>query len=127
MKNEKMVVTITKEFQVFDAEDIEQAVSAKLGRPVKISDLECQVIDFFDNKLGKKLEDVFFDETTLAETEIALGSTEFWILNPDDESGDFILDINEDWPDIKYPYHTPEKYIFNFDINMFKSYDRWDD
>lgn len=36
--------TITKELNLLDIEDIEKAVSSQLGRPVKISEIECTFV-----------------------------------------------------------------------------------
>ena len=136
MRKKMMKITISRECAVFSRKDIEQAASEKVGRPVKISELCCEMIDFLNSNLRKDLEGFYFDEEGCSNPDIELGSTEFWIGFPfgseeqeeyEENGGDFyILESNVDWPEIKYPYHTPEKYIFSFDISLFQSFERWD-
>ena len=114
---EKVMTTITKEINLLDVSDIEQAVSKHLGRTVVISEIECSLAYCIPMDSGEasgmyfelNIEDDSCDSFDL-----------FW---NDDLTGHYLdgkrLCLDEAW--------LPVEEIFNFDISVFKSFDSWTD
>lgn len=103
----------TIELNVLEVEDVERLVSEAAGREVKVGDIEMTLIDVVP-------EDVKFDGHG-GGTYIACG------IRVDDEE---ILDedsrspLDDYLPNIAYLY---DEQIFDFDVSLFKSYDRYTD
>lgn len=105
--------TITKEINLLDIEDIEQALSEHLGRKVAISEVDCTLVYCIPMDT---------EEPSGAYLEFRVGSDEcssFDVLYSDDEDAHYWqgkpLALDEPW--------LPVEEIFNFDVSAFKSFD----
>ena len=109
--------TITKEINLLDIEDIEQALSEHLGRKVAISEVGCTLVYCIPMDT---------EEPNGAYLEFQVGSDEcssFDVLYSEDEGAHCWqgkkLALDEPW--------LPVEEIFNFDVSAFKSFDSWTD
>lgn len=102
--------TIT--FNVLEEQDVENILSEKLGRPVKLSEMDVTLVDAVPLAASEgDLEDItMFCEVTVDGKEV---------LNED-----YMSPLDEYMP--AQPY-TDEKYIFAFSTKKFKSYSRYTD
>ena len=104
----------TRDFQVLEGEDIEQAVSAYYGKDYSLADMKVVLTD-----------DVYFEYTSFSifiEGEDTANEGGMYIFEEGalDEGG---LASFELWPELgKYPLCLPKEYIFAFDTDLFGSY-----
>ena len=111
------MTTITKEINLLDVSDIEQAVSKHLGRTVVISEIDCSLAYCIPMDSGEA-SGMYFELT------IGEDFCDSFDLFYDDELEGHYLDgkqlcLDEPW--------LPVNEIFNFDISAFKSFDSWTD
>ena len=110
--------TIIKEINLLDKEDIEEAISEYLGRPVSIAEIECTLaycIPAEQDPSGAYLEFTVEDED--------VDSYDLFYSKEYAEEGHYWkgkrLSIDEPW--------LPVEEIFNFSIEDFKSFNSWVD
>ena len=108
-------ITITKEINLLDISDIEQAVSKHLGRTVVISEIDCTLAYCIPMDSGKAIG-MYFALT------IGEDFCDSFDLFFDEELDGHYLDGKQLCLD--EPWHS-ENEIFNFDISAFKSFDSW--
>ena len=103
------MTTITKELNLLDVEDIENAVSDFLGESVKISDIDCVLFHAIDTCDG------FYPGGSYFELATDEGSCDSFDLFEDDELDGKPLALGE-------TIATKEE-IFNFDVSLFRSFE----
>lgn len=111
-------LTIVKEYNLLDIEDIEQALSKEIGTDVTISMVDCSLAHCIpadtNEPCGAYLEfrvgdysyysfDLFVDEET--------GESHYW-------KGEQLA-LDEPW--------LPEEELFNFNVSAFQSFESWMD
>ena len=117
-------ISVTKEYTLLDVEDIEKAVSEKCGRRIPISEIGCRIEDYFPFR---------------SSFPTGMGITV--VIHGEDgrvESYDDIDLFNYDWDDDEYKINgelcsktfmneafIDPSLVFNFDVNMFKSFSRF--
>ena len=109
--------TITKELNLLDIDDIEQALSEHLGRKVAVSEVDCTLVYCIpmdtEEPNGAYLEFQIGDE----------GCSSFDVLYSDEEEAHFWqgkkLALDEPW--------LPVEEIFNFDVSAFNSFASYTD
>ncbi|MBE6789167.1 MAG: hypothetical protein E7539_05815 [Ruminococcaceae bacterium] len=109
--------TITKEINLLDIADIEQAVSNHLGKKVTISEIDCSLA--YCIPMGSGKASGMYLELTIGDD--FCDSLDLFF---DDELNGHYLDgkplcLDEPWLAINE--------IFNFDVSVFKSFDSWTD
>lgn len=109
--------TTVKELNLLDVEDIEQAASNFLGKPVLISQIDCSLVYCIPMDTGEP-------SGMYLELEVGDDSCDSFDLFYDDErDGHYLngkqLSLDEPW--------LPASEVFNFDISAFKSYNSWTD
>lgn len=110
--------TITKELNLLDVEDIEQALSKYFDREISISEVECNLAYCIpcdtDEPSGMILEFTVDDEFCDSFDVFVDKETEWsHYLNGKE------LSLNEPW--------LPVEEILNFDVSLFKSFDSYTD
>ena len=116
------MTTITKEINLLDIEDVEEALSAYIGKKISITDVECRLAyssPMNENKpCGMYLEFIVDENTSFLD-----GPSSFDIFNNDSEGYHYWkgkrLALEEPW--------LPVNEIFNFNVSVFKSFDSWTD
>lgn len=105
------MVNKTIEIQAMDIEDVTGAVSKILGRDVEIGDIEISVVDSLPME-------------ALYDGNISRCGVYFEVIVDDEDVCD--EDYNGPLDDFEKGYIAclDEKYIFNFDVALFKSYER---
>ncbi len=105
--------TITKELNLLDVEDIEQALSKYYDREISISEVECSLVYCIpcdtDEPSGMILEFTVDDEFC----------DSFDVFDENHYIGDKELSLNEPW--------LPVEEVLNFDVSLFKSFDSYTD
>ena len=112
VKKENIMITKTYTYNVLDVEDVERIVSEFAGREIKIGEMEVELTDCLPM-------DELYEEYDVSDFGMNICVT----VDGDeitDETGIFYL-LEDDLPD---GVLIPEKYIFNFDTKLFKSYVR---
>ncbi len=109
--------TITKEINLLDIEDIEEAIGAYLDRKVSISDVKCTLA--FCIPCDTDIPDgMYLDFEIDGE-----GIDSFDLFWDDEKEGNYLkgkqLALDE-------PY-LPMEEIFNFDVSAFQSFNSWVD
>jgi hypothetical protein len=105
--------TITKEYVALEVSDIEKAVSDYLGREVKISEIDCVLIRFASI-------DTYEPQGMFLEFNVGDETVDSYDLFFDDNYGVYLLNgvtlsISEDYLGLDE--------IFDFDIELFKSFE----
>ncbi|MCQ2401797.1 MAG: hypothetical protein MJ059_07745 [Lachnospiraceae bacterium] len=108
------MVTVSKEYRAMDIADVEEAVSRMVGRKVTVGEMDVTLNDnvLIDWMFEKKPE---YSMDCLIEVE---GDC---VLSEDDDGND-IGPLDEMLP--QGEAFVDEKYIFNFDTKLFRSYKR---
>lgn len=114
--------TITKEINMLDIKDIEDALSAHTGKNISISDIECNLVYCIPLDTGKPsgmyLEFVVDENRAYYDNPSSFdifkkddGESHYWQGKP--------LALDEPW--------LPVNEIFNFDISAFKKFSSFTD
>ena len=114
---EREKTMITKTYNVLDVEDVERIVSEHAGRNVKIGEMTIELLDCLP-------------EDSMWENKPPLSDFSMYI-NVEVDGEDIVTD-EENYESPLQPYlpegvFIPEKYFFNFDTKLFKSYKRYID
>lgn len=104
--------TITKELNLLDVEDIEQALSKYFGREISISDVECCLV--YCVPIDEGPDGMYLEFTVNGEY-----CDSFDVFDEDHFIGNKQLSLNE--------MALPVREIFNFNVSAFKSFDRYAD
>lgn len=106
------MITKTKTYNVLEVDDVERIISEFVGRDVKIGEMEVELNDCIP-----------YDSTMEDSYDLSDFCMIISVIVDDEE----LLDDEYDSPLQKYlpkGVFVPEKYIFNFDTKLFKSYSR---
>lgn len=114
--------TIIKEINLLDIEDVEEALSAYMGKKISIIDVECRLTYSIPMDTGEPsgmyLEFIVDENISYLD-----GPASFDIFKNDAEDYHYWngkrLALDEPW--------IPVNEIFNFDVSAFKSFESWTD
>ena len=114
--------TITKEINLLDIEDIEEAVLNFIGRKIPISEIKCSLVYSVPADTGEA-SGMYLELIVDESLDYFENPCSFDLFKNEDEECHYWkgkrLALDEPW--------LPVEEIFNFDISVFKSFDSWTD
>ena len=111
------MITKTYNYNVLDVEDVERIISEYAGREVKVGEMNVELTDCLPE------DQMWEDKPDLSQF--------CMVINVEVDNEDIVINEEEyECPLQKYlpeGVFVPEKYFFNFDTKLFKSYTRYID